>query len=115
MQYIAATVLLVMSGVLIMVNWFDQPYVVDASVGFVLGYGVTWLPSTPVWAFKWPDGLQDPALRNAALWLLLAVAAIALPSLAAVDGQGMTLDTSRFVLAGIAVVMALYDAAVLAE
>jgi len=115
MQYIAATVLLVMSGVLYMVNWFDQPYAVDATVGFLLGYSVTWLPRTPVWTFEWPDGLQDPALRNAVLWLLLGISAMVLPELAAANGQGMTLDTSRFILAGIAIVMALYDAAVLAE
>jgi len=115
MQLTVATIVGIMSATLAMVNWFEFSYLIDVSVGFLVGYGSVYVPQTRLLGIEWPAALEDPVDRAALIWALLAVTAYALPMLLAVDGDGMLLGTSRLVLAGVSVLMVFYNAAVLKE
>jgi len=111
MQLIVAYIAMIASSTLAMVNLTSQPYPVDVSVGFLVGYGAVYLPQTRLVPFEWPAALQDPGDRTALIWLLLALAAYTLPMVVAVDGQGMQLGTSRLALAGLSMAMVFYNIA----
>lgn len=115
MQFTVATIVGIMSATLAMVNWFEYPYIVDVSVGFLVGYGTVLAPQTRLLGIEWPAALEDPVERTALIWALLAVTAYALPMLVAVDREGMLLGTSRLVLAGVSVLMVFYNVAVLED
>jgi hypothetical protein len=112
MQLTVATIVGVISGVLAMVNYTAQPYMVDVGVGFAAGYGAALAPQSRLVPVRWPQVLQDPADRAALTWVLLALAAYALPAVAGSPGKGMQLTTSRLILAGIALAMVAYNAVV---
>lgn len=109
MQIVVAIVVGIMTATLAMANLADVPYTADVVVGTIVGYGAVLVPQHPSIASWWSDTVADPRQRRAYVWFALAVAALALPPLVAVDGMGVMLTSTRMYLTALSASLAFYD------
>ncbi|WP_049970758.1 hypothetical protein [Haladaptatus cibarius] len=105
MLQVAATVVGVMTGVLVMTNYAGQPYHVDVGVGLLVGYGLVTLLANVHLPLPF-EGDQD---RLTLGWGILAACSIFLPWLARMNGEGTLPSTSRWYLVVLSVVMIWYN------
>lgn len=110
MQIVVAIVVGIMTATLAMTNLVDVPYTVDVVVGTIVGYGAVLVLQIPPIASWWSDTVSDPRQRRAYVWFVLAVAALALPPLVAVDGMGVMLTSTRLYLTALSASLGFYDA-----
>lgn len=104
MQIIASTVIGVITGVLAMVNWTHEPYLIDVSGGFLLGYG-------SVLVGQYAGRLlseYDTVIVRTCVWLFLAVCAYLLPNLV-YRGEGFTLTKSRLIVMFICILLVVHN------
>lgn len=109
MQVIAGYVVTIMTATLAMVNLAQASYVVDVTVGVLIGSATVYIPQARWLDMQWPDGLESRWQRTAAVWLLLAVIAFAGPELATVNGIGTQLGTTQLFIVVLGSVMAFYN------
>lgn len=106
MQIIASTVIGVITGVLGMVNWTQSPYLIDVSGGFLLGYGSVLAGQ---YAGRLLSGYETWVVRTG-VWLFLAICAFLLPTVV-YRGEGLTLGTSRLIVAFICILLVVHNLA----
>lgn len=109
MQGTVATFAMVLTAVLVMVNFAHQPYLIDVVSGFALGYGPVVIAQSRVVDVSWPKALSDSTDRMGVTWLLLAGLTYGLPALA-YAGKGVMLGNSKLILTVVCGLMALYNA-----
>lgn len=105
MGIIAGTVVGVVTGVLAMANLTSQPYAVDVTVGFVIGYGTVLTASSARVMRLARRNIPDETTRRTSAWMLLGVLAVVAPALVAVHGRGMQLLNGRLAIALVSVCM----------
>lgn len=111
MQIIIAHIVAIITASLAVVNLLSLPYHYDVLVGVAAGSGVVFAMQTRFVQDLVP--VSSSRERVAAGWLILALAAMALPMVAASPGDGVQLVKVRFALASLATAFLAYNARIL--
>lgn len=108
MQSIVAVIVGVTMATTAMMSWFEFSYVIDVSIGFLVGYGPVEVLHRWPRIIPWSIGFDSTRQRVTAIWFSLGILVMAYPTVVGTEGLG--LGSGRLYLLGLSFGLVLYNA-----
>lgn len=107
MQSIVAVIVGVTITTTTMMSWFEFSYLIDVSIGFLVGYGPVEVLHRWPQIIPWAIGPETKRQRVTAIWFSLGILVMAYP--AVIRSEGLGLGGGRLYLLGLTFGLVLYN------